>query len=262
MALLQTGRLALAAPLAQRHLVDQARFPEAMCLDGSAASFYVRRAPEGASEQSKRSWILSMQGGGGCHISTDSHNPSNCLGRLTGALGTSVHDPPTKDLAVKEILSDDPGINPVFHDWNVAFLRYCDGSSWIGFNDGRHANHPECDSAFRSGDECKTFHFRGHPNLLGIVGSLLENHGMKGADQVVLHGCAAGAFGAVHMADHVRDVIPKETALAVLADSFLTVNTEIPYGIHDMAWYMEKMKERSHGHYDGGLPLSPEWSNS
>ena len=91
-----------------------------MCLDGSAPGYYLRRG-SGASESK---WILHLQGGAWCGDEAD------CLGRSKTALGSSTFWPPSAEYA--GFLSDNATINPDFYNWSLAFLMYCDGSSFAG----------------------------------------------------------------------------------------------------------------------------------
>ena len=109
-------------------------FPEARCLDGSAAGYYLRKA-SGASEN----YIFFFQGGGWCYDqkcnATYAGTIADCQKRSTGSLGSSK--------AWREIMNDPGGLmsssaaaNPTFHDWNAVYVPYCDGTSWSGDLDG------------------------------------------------------------------------------------------------------------------------------
>ena len=50
---------------------------------------------------------------------------AGCATRANNALGSSAQWPPTA--TVSGLLSDDPAKNPHFHDWNLLFMKYCDG---------------------------------------------------------------------------------------------------------------------------------------
>jgi len=254
-----------AAPPARRHYVDQEQFPHAMCLDGSPATFYVRRAAAGASEAGQRRWLISLQGGGNCRIGFSKIHTSfvhtftnetirldnastivslDCMDRRTSILGTSRHDPPEQDISYKEVFSDDPAVNPVFHDWNVVFARYCDGSSWVGFSD---VVDPDCkDPDLQAGGECVVFHYRGTANLLGVVASLLQDHGMADATDVVLHGCSAGCFGAIHLGHLVQEMVPASVAFSVVADSCMEGATHFPWAQYNKTAQREAFQGAVH----------------
>ena len=47
------------------------------------------------------------------------------------SLGSSKSWPPTADFP-GGLLSDDQTANPDFYNWNLAFVKYCDGASFAG----------------------------------------------------------------------------------------------------------------------------------
>ena len=58
-------------------------------------------------------------------------SPEFCLQRSPGHLGSSRDYPATDNLG-SGYFSTDEAENPVFHDWNIAYLKYCDGGSFSG----------------------------------------------------------------------------------------------------------------------------------
>lgn len=69
-------------------------------------------------------WILHQEGGGWCY------NEQECVERSKTVLGSSTSWPKTASFA--GFLSPNEAVNPDFHNWNVAFLMYCDGASFSG----------------------------------------------------------------------------------------------------------------------------------
>ncbi len=65
-----------------------------------------------------------MQGGGWCY------DEVLCLERSKSSLGSSKSWPPSMSLG--GFLSSDRSVNPDFYEWNVAYIRYCDGASFAG----------------------------------------------------------------------------------------------------------------------------------
>ena len=91
-----------------------------MCLDGSAAGFYIR---EGSGSGVSK-WILHLGGGGWCVNKTD------CYERSMMWLGSSKSWP--SSVAIGGFLSDNSTVNPDFYNWNVVYVMYCDGASFAG----------------------------------------------------------------------------------------------------------------------------------
>lgn len=94
---------------------------DAKCIDGSPAAFYLR--PGTGSGASK--WVVFHEGGGWC-ISL-----SDCRARANTTLGSSAGY--AAELAMPDqLLSSNATINPLLYNWNVAYLSYCDGGSFVG----------------------------------------------------------------------------------------------------------------------------------
>ncbi|XP_035687048.1 pectin acetylesterase 6-like [Branchiostoma floridae] len=92
----------------------------AYCLDGSPPAYYFKKG----SGTGQKSWIVRLQGGGGCV------DVASCYNRSLTNYGSS------KGLNHQEslhgMLSASKEINPDFYTWNVALLVYCDGFFYTG----------------------------------------------------------------------------------------------------------------------------------
>ena len=73
----------------------------------------------------------------------------------------------------------DPVINPAFHNWNLVFMRYCDGASWNGL----HVDPVEMNGA--------TLHYRGYAILEATIDDLLASRGLKVRPVVSCARCCA-----------------------------------------------------------------------
>ena len=163
----------------------------ALCLDGSPPAYYYR--PGVGAGQNK--WILHMQGGGWCTSTGD------CSSRANSSLGSSTSWPrtgaPTADGGDAGILSPDPAVNPLFHDWAVAYLGYCDGGSYAGSVAEPVPVGPGSDVIF----------YRGRHILDAFVAKLLSA-GVASASDVILSGCSAGGLAVFLHADYVGSLLP------------------------------------------------------
>jgi hypothetical protein len=98
----------------------------AQCLDGTPPGYHIQhRDPE--------SWSMHLQGGGWCV------GEGSCAGRATTALGSSKSYRKDMDSILGSydggahgIFSSDPVVNPDFHNFTKAYIRYCDGGSFSG----------------------------------------------------------------------------------------------------------------------------------
>ncbi len=96
-------------------------YQDAVCLDGSAPGYYLRRGSGAGASR----WKLHLMGGGWC--STDGES---CHQRSLTKYGSTKSWPDS--LAFGGFLSDDVKMNPDFYDWNMVFVIYCDGASFAG----------------------------------------------------------------------------------------------------------------------------------
>ena len=95
-------------------------FQGAVCLDGSAAGYYIRKGSGSGADK----WILHLEGGGWCV------NETNCYDRSMTMLGSSKMWPAS--VSIGGFLSDNSTVNPDFYNWNIVYLMYCDGGSFAG----------------------------------------------------------------------------------------------------------------------------------
>ena len=96
---------------------------EARCIDGSTPAYYIRKGrDEGANK-----WVLHFEGGGWCY------DLQACYLRSKTGLGSSKGYPDTmRNSELPLYLSDYSTVNPLMHNWNAVYVKYCDGSSYAG----------------------------------------------------------------------------------------------------------------------------------
>ena len=69
--------------------------------------------------------IIHLEGGGWCY------DEKLCLERSKTNLGSSKKWPAVHEFK-SGFVSDNENVNPVFFDWNLVFVPYCDGASFTG----------------------------------------------------------------------------------------------------------------------------------
>merc|ERR1711964_764664 len=102
------------------------------------------------------------------------------------------------------------------HDWNVVFLRYCDGSSFAS----RSARALPVGHPRKTGD----LHFEGLANLQAILANLTRGNGghdprfqdLSQATQVVVSGCSAGGVAAALHLETIHEMLPKALVVGLL----------------------------------------------
>ena len=105
-----------------RHVIDNANTKGALCIDGTEAVYYLRKTKF---TTGLGKWMIVLPGGAWCSSN------ETCFWRANTALGSSKYAPPELS-KLEGVFSSEPLKNPHFYDWNVLYLQYCDGSSFLG----------------------------------------------------------------------------------------------------------------------------------
>ena len=183
------------------HSVKDADRQGAVCLDGSTPGYYLKEGSGGGSKK----WIIYLQGGAWC----DSEEA--CLNRSQIHLGSSLFFKPI--LNPGGILSPNKEDNPKFYNWNVAFLPYCDGSSFSG---------NRSDPVQIGGS---LLYFRGFRILDSTISELLSITNLKHSKRIVFSGTSAGGLAVMLHADFVKSKLPKKVHFRALSDSGFFLDT-------------------------------------
>ena len=125
--LVHTAAASAFGGVVEAHEFAMVKLPNAKCLDGTPAVYYV------AANASSPSWVVWLEGGGICL------NLADCAQRAKGRLGSSAAYPDSI-AAPKGMLSSDAAANPDLHTWNRVFVPYCSGDVWTGTK--RDASNP------------------------------------------------------------------------------------------------------------------------
>ncbi len=171
--------------------LDQARYPNSVCNDGTPAAFFVRR---GSGDASRR-WVIYLEGGGSCLT------PDGCAARpqeLSSTAGIMRTDGQTVTQNLFGVLSSDAAVNPDFYDANVVLLNYCSSDLWSG-DVGATPGAP-------AGD-IRRFHFRGKRIVRSVIAELVRSHGLNDAREVFFMGSSAGGAGTLANIDETRTTL-------------------------------------------------------
>ena len=93
------------------------------------------------------------------------------------------------------VVSSDCDVNPTFCDFNLVYMKYCDGNSFSGALEGVIPV------------ENENQHHRGHYILGAALEDLLANHGLADATEFHLTGCSAGGLSTFLHTDFVGDFV-------------------------------------------------------
>ncbi|KAK6158586.1 hypothetical protein DH2020_005900 [Rehmannia glutinosa] len=165
----------------------------AVCLDGSPPAYaFDKGFGSGANN-----WLVFLEGGGWCDTTDD------CLIKVKKSPSTSS----TKNAPAASfggILSPEQTINPDFYNWNRVYIRYCDGSSFIG--------------DVEAVDSETNLHYRGSRIFSAVIDELLEK-GLKNAQNAILVGNSAGGLATMLHCDRFRALIPNAKRVKCISDS-------------------------------------------
>jgi hypothetical protein len=192
--------------------------PDAVCLDGSAYKYYWRK---GADSDAAR-FLLAFQGGGWCNGAAGTNVTATtvaaCAARAHGVLGSSKQWPAILgDWDPHGATSTNCTANPAFCNWSVAYLPYCDGTSFAGSLDAPvPTEDPSMPRVF----------FRGRPILTAVLDDMLQHKALGCAEAVVVSGHSAGGLATFLHADFIRERLPS-SGMKLFA------------GVPDGGWFMD-----------------------
>lgn len=190
------GREAVPSATLKRVLLTEAASNRgAVCLDGSPGAFYYRPGVG----PGKHKWYVHHQGGGWCMTLKECHRRASTNEH---GLGSSVDW--KESIAMNyDYFSVDPEVNPMMHDWNLAFLPYCDGGSFSGNN--------ETAATY----EGESVYFRGARIREAVAEELTKEEyghgGLAAATDVVVSGCSAGGLATYLHTDQWCYVVREES---------------------------------------------------
>ncbi|KAI3920157.1 hypothetical protein MKX01_017814 [Papaver californicum] len=165
---------------------------EQVCLDGSLPGYHLDRGYGSGANN----WLLQFEGGGWCN------DIESCLERAKSRRGSTKYM--SKWEYFNGILSNKSSLNPDFHNWNRAKLRYCDAASFSG------------DSMYQN--ETVKLYFRGQRIWKAIILDLLPK-GLNVADKALLSGCSAGGLATFLHCDNFTSFLPKTTSVKCMSDA-------------------------------------------
>ena len=177
----------------------------AVYLDGSPAARYIVRGDPAR-------WLVYQEGGGWCSSLQD------CAARANSTLGSSTTYPRTSTTVMQQqgYLSNDPAVNPQFHNWTRVFLPYGDGTSQLG----------NVAEPVEVSPGAPPIYFRGARVLRAMIAFLLEE-GLSKASEAVITGCSAGGLATYAHADTWAAALPRARVVA-MPDSGFFLNYEAP----------------------------------
>lgn len=178
------------------------RDPQARCLDGSRAGYYIQ---QGGSKTA----IILLEGGGVCTHEDD------CNARAKTDLGSSKNLAPTTGLdGLGEFMSNDCDVNPDFcNAWKI-FLPYCGGDLHAG-------------TRTEATKETFGLFFSGHLIVKALIGQLKTDNSLGSADTLIFSGQSAGGVGVFNNIDYVQSLLPGVAVVGMPIGGYIPIVT--PY---------------------------------
>ena len=198
--------------LTRRGLTEN-HHPDAFCNDGTRSAYYHSTDKDHATGV-----IVFFQGGLHCV------DVLSCLARCEVAapqLCTSSLEPELGEGRRNGILSDDPEVNPGFHDYYKAYLPYCTSDMYSG---NRSAS-----------PQTGGYQFRGRAVVTAVINSLLSSSPLAQARQVIMVGVSAGARGVAFNCQTVGAMLSPGTDFRCIVDSSIfypNISTFTPDCLH------------------------------
>jgi hypothetical protein len=109
-----------------RHVVDNAKFPEAVCNDGTPAVFYY--GPYSKPEDRDK-WIIFLQGGGSC---VDGQSCGERWCSIDTNYGYDKMSTSSSKAQIRGVGFLNPGAENRFGSWNRVLIYYCSSDTWVG----------------------------------------------------------------------------------------------------------------------------------
>lgn len=168
-------------------------YNDAYCLDGTTAAYYL----EGSG---KNEWFIYFEGGGWCY------NAEQCFLRSRTHLGSSIDFPPELNLENEHNYFSRSQERNIFYNWNMIYIRYCDGGSFAGDTVGILNN--------------SKLYYKGSQILQSFLKDVGVRHDMRSASKIVVSGSSAGALSAILHVDKFRRAFSQSNVVALPDSGF------------------------------------------
>ena len=184
-------------------VLDKAKYPKAVCNDGTSGAYVLR---SGAGAAANR-WILSLQGGGECFDQATCATRSSTMPTLVSTASYQAN--PSTAFGQGGLLGTTPANNPDFYDASVVQVLYCSSDDWSGNKVGTTYNPVDP----------TTWNWQGRAILDAVIADLTASHGLSSATEVMLTGQSAGGVGVFANANPVAKLIPSGARYVAYSDA-------------------------------------------
>lgn len=192
-----------------QNVINTSVYPNAICNDGSPASFFKR---SGSGSGSNR-WVIHLEEGGFCGEFPLSFgafltyfNVCPLRRQQTPVYVSTLLDPGSYRYNAG-LLNGLESNNPDFYSWNHVEIRYCSSDIWSGNINRTISGEPY------------VWKFKGVNILDAVFDTLASEHDLNNAKNVIISGSSAGGFGVLAQGDYIKDTFLPEKDVVLLSDS-------------------------------------------
>jgi len=183
----------------ERRVVNKAKEKGALCIDGTPAVYFLRKASKQTND-----WIVFVAGGAWCS------STETCFWRSQTHLGSTKYVP--RDFQ-QGILSNSCNNNYRFCNWNVLYLQYCDGSSFLG------------DAVIPVQFKNACLYSRGKRILSAFMDEAIGTYiKVNSTKKVVVIGSSAGGLAVILNAHYIASKIPDGIRVEFVSDAGVFVD--------------------------------------
>jgi hypothetical protein len=230
------------------HKIDLSKYPNARCLDGSPGAFWLLQGWDSGSN----AFFVHHQGGGWCldlhdcvarsHTDLGSSNGWPLEAHCRDSSGAAADTTPMNafDSAPPCVYDGNDGLQSTSHsknsisfNWNKVYVGYCDGGSYAG-----HVSDPVRVAQ-------NELHFKGRYILDAVYETLLVEHALSSARNIIISGTSAGGLAVFLHIDYLVDKIHNYAKIAEASRN--TLQPRVPYivGVPDAGYFMH-LKSYTH----------------
>lgn len=177
------------------------------CLDGTNYKFLFSKG------NAADKFLIHFEGGGFCGLNTDPL--IDCEKRAQGQFGSSNYVSILMRFIFSKysrIFSQKVEYNPLFHDWNKVYIRYCDGMMHTG------------NTEIITNNNVKLY-FHGERNVIDTIEYLIKNENYFKATEVMISGSSAGGIAATIWGNYIQSR-NQEANHYIINDSGLLIEFE------------------------------------
>ncbi|KAI6657302.1 hypothetical protein LOD99_50 [Oopsacas minuta] len=206
---------------------------QALCNDFTRSGYFISSSINQSLPDNQTRWVIFLESGGVCSTPDDCNRRyttfhatmSTKNQRISSVMSSleSFFEPELLSQGIEgfDILSEDPTVNPTYHDCIHVLVPYCTSDLWFGIgNDLNTTNFNFSDAK----TENFQFTFRGSILLQSLFTELADKYRLNDAEKVLFSGSSAGGVALYNHAKTLQTFLSPSTELSILGDSSWFIN--------------------------------------